>query len=168
MGGVLTGTGQTGHARDLREVLAELPTGVTVLSAMTPDGPVGMTSSAVTSLSLDPMLMLACVHRSSSTLALILEAGRFGISVLGSDAAAVSEAFAQGPPLDRFRRVPYRTERGVPLLRDALAGLTCEVFDTHPGGDHTILVGRVTGAARADGAAGTPLVRHRGSYRGLG
>ena len=72
--------------------MALLPTGVTMVTATAPQGPAGATANAVTSLSLDPPLMLACLDRGSRTLGVVREAGRFGVSVL----AAGQEELAHG------------------------------------------------------------------------
>jgi len=151
--------------RRFRSVFAALPSGVTVLTTSTPQGPTGLTVSAVCSLSLHPRLALACLNTGSSTLDAILEHGSFAINVLGADAAEISAAFAYPcSPRKRFAGVGHRLERGVPVLSDALAWLTCDMHTTYPGGDHTIVVGAVTDLSRN---AGDPLVWHDSRYRVL-
>jgi flavin reductase (DIM6/NTAB) family NADH-FMN oxidoreductase RutF len=136
-----------------------------VLTTTTVRGPTGVTVSAVCSLSLRPLLALACVKTASSTLDAILEHGSFAINVLGAEALDISAAFAHpGTPGERFAGVGHRLERGVPVLSAALAWLTCDVHTTYPGGDHTIVVGAVTDLSRV---AGDPLVWHDGRYRVL-
>ena len=148
-----------------RSVFSALPTGVTVLTTSTPDGPTGMTASAVCSLSLRPQLAMACINTRSSTLDSILAHGSFAINILGAEAVEISAAFAyRCSPEERFAGVVHRLERGVPVLSDSLAWLTCDVHATHPGGDHTIVVGAVTGMSRD---TGDPLVWHDGRYRVL-
>lgn len=148
-----------------RSVFAALPSGVTVLTTSTAQGPTGVTVSAVCSLSLRPLLTLACIKSGSSTLDAILEHGSFAINVLGAGAVDVSAAFAHpGTARDRFAGVDHRLERGLPVLCAALAWLTCDVHTTYPGGDHTIVVGAVTDLSRT---AGDPLVWHDGRYRVL-
>ncbi|MEV0781234.1 flavin reductase family protein [Streptomyces sp. NPDC050428] len=160
--------------RRFRRVMAELPAGVTVLTTTSPHGPVGMTTSAVTSLSMDPMLVLACLHHRSGTLDLILRHQAFVVNVLPDTMDDISQIFAEKPLLERFSGVPHHYEDTVPVLDDALASITCRVHTTYPGGDHTILIGSVTNADADTDAAGDaergrgrPLVRHRGAYRGL-
>jgi flavin reductase (DIM6/NTAB) family NADH-FMN oxidoreductase RutF len=148
-----------------RSVLAALPSGITVLTTVTPQGPTGMTASSVCSLSLRPQLTLACVSTGSSTLDAILDHGSFAINVLGVDAVELSATFAyRCTPEERFADVCHRLERGVPVLSDALAWMTCDVHTTYPGGDHTIVVGAVTSMSRE---AGEPLVWHDSRYRVL-
>jgi 3-hydroxy-9,10-secoandrosta-1,3,5(10)-triene-9,17-dione monooxygenase reductase component len=150
-----------------RDAMALLPTGVTIVSAPSSGGPAGATANAVTSLSLDPPLMLACLDRGSRTLDAVREAGRFGISVLRSDDAGLARSFS-GPftHAERWAEVGWRELDGVPMLDDALLRITCVLGEVHEGGDHVILTGAVIGLDR-DGDAADPLIFHRGVYRGL-
>ena len=75
-----------------------LPTAVTIVTAIGPRGPAGATANAVTSLSLDPPLMLACLDRGSRTLEVVRESGAFGVSVLGAGQEALARAFASKAP----------------------------------------------------------------------
>src|SRR6476620_12374392 len=82
-----------------RAAMAMLPTGVTIVSAAGPDGPAGATANAVSSLSIEPMLMLACLDRGSRTLLAVQAANRFGISVLHAGQEEVARAFATKAPI---------------------------------------------------------------------
>jgi flavin reductase (DIM6/NTAB) family NADH-FMN oxidoreductase RutF len=145
--------------------MAQLPAGVTVIAAPGREGPVGATATAVTSLSLDPPLMLACLDRESRTLASVDAAGRFGISVLRADHAPLARSFAtKAPHSEKWHQVPWVERAGVPVLDEAVAWMACELRDDHPGGDHVILVGTVLDLGVAEG---DPLVFHGGEYRGL-
>jgi flavin reductase (DIM6/NTAB) family NADH-FMN oxidoreductase RutF len=147
-----------------RSIFAQLPSGVTVLTTSDRAGePRGMTASAVCSLSLDPLLVLACISSSSGTLAHLLDSGRFAINILGHRDAATSTRFA-GRHANKFAGIQFRWVDGVPVLDAALAWLRCGVDTTYPGGDHTIVVGAVTLMNRREGE---PLVWHRGHYRQL-
>jgi flavin reductase (DIM6/NTAB) family NADH-FMN oxidoreductase RutF len=146
--------------------MARLPTGVTVIAALAPKGPVGATVNAVTSVSLDPPLMLVCLDLGSRTLAAIDAAGRFGVSVLRADHARLARSFAaKTPHTEKWRAVPWTEQSGVPVLTEALAWVTCSLLEQHPGGDHVILTGAVLDLG---GSEGDPLVFHGGEYRGLG
>ncbi|MBA0052404.1 flavin reductase [Streptomyces sp. AJS327] len=148
-----------------RDAFAQWPSGVAVISAMTADGPVGMTGTAVSSLSLDPLLVMACLARSSSTLAHVRAEGAFGVSLLRRQDRAVAVACSGGVAKERrFVGVPHDVRNGVPVLRHALAWITCEVRETYPGGDHLIVVGGVTGVG---GSSGDPLVWHEREFRSL-
>jgi flavin reductase (DIM6/NTAB) family NADH-FMN oxidoreductase RutF len=152
---------------ELRSALGLLPTGVTIVSTPGPEGPAGATANAVTSLSLDPPLMLAALDRGSRTLAALQEVGRFGVNVLRGEHAELARAFS-GPftHAERWSDVAWGVRHGVPVLDEALAWVACELRESLDGGDHVILVGDVVGlGANGDGE---PLVFHQGSYRALG
>jgi len=151
---------------EFRRALAHLPTGVTVVTAPAPEGPLGATANAVTSLSLDPPLMLACLDLGSRTLGAVREAGRFGISVLGSDQEPVARAFAtKAPHSEKWADVPWEERSGVPVLDEVPLWIACDLRKEHDGGDHVILVGGVQGLGTGEGE---PLVFHGTDYRALG
>lgn len=145
-----------------RMVLGHFATGVTVVTAFDAE-PVGLAVNAVTSVSLDPPLVLFCAANDSSTWPRVARAGTFAINVLSEHQEDVCRVFAQ-PGADRFTRVGWNPTGGTgsPLLHDALAYVDCTVEATHPGGDHTICVGRVVGLGvlSDDG----PLLFYRGGY----
>jgi len=146
--------------------MARVPAAVAIVSAPGTGGPAGATANAVTSLSLDPPLMLACLDRGSRTLALIEAAGRFGISYLDADGEGLARAFAtKDPHEEKWRDAPRVEHGGVPIIDGALAWMACELRDLHEGGDHVIAVGEVVelGSRDAD-----PLVFWAGGYRPLG
>jgi flavin reductase (DIM6/NTAB) family NADH-FMN oxidoreductase RutF len=157
----------TAHStEEFRRALAHLPTGVTVVSAPAAEGPLGATANAVTSLSLDPPLMLACLDRGSRTLSAVQAAARFGISVLGAGQERVARAFAtKAPHAEKWADVPAIDHEGVPIVAGGPLWIACELRDVHPGGDHVILVGAVA-ALGGDGET-EPLVFHAGGYRAL-
>jgi flavin reductase (DIM6/NTAB) family NADH-FMN oxidoreductase RutF len=145
-----------------RAVMGHFPTGVAVVTGLGTDGAVGMTTNALCSLSLDPLLVLVCFDNQARTLPVVRESGRFGVNVLRAGQDAVSGQFASKLPLDRkFDAVDYRLEQGVPVLDGVLAWLVCDVREMLPGGDHTIGIGAVMGMGHEDGA---PLVWYRGAY----
>jgi flavin reductase (DIM6/NTAB) family NADH-FMN oxidoreductase RutF len=153
-------------SEEFRRALAHLPTGVTVVTAPAVDGPLGATANAVTSLSLDPPLMLACLDLGSRTLGAVREAERFGISVLGSDQEPVARAFAtKAPHSEKWADVPWAERGGVPILEGVALWIACELREEHPGGDHVILVGAVD---ELGAGGGEPLVFHGTDYRALG
>jgi flavin reductase (DIM6/NTAB) family NADH-FMN oxidoreductase RutF len=145
-----------------REVLAHLPTGVSVITAHGAAGPVGMAANSVTSVSLSPPLMLFCPARSSTTWPDIRAAGRFCVNVMAGHHEEVTRRFA-ARETDRFAGVPYTDRAGGPALRDALAWIDCEMQDEHEAGDHTIVVARVL-AMEAAAESSDPLVFFRGAY----
>jgi flavin reductase (DIM6/NTAB) family NADH-FMN oxidoreductase RutF len=149
-----------------RAAMGMLPTGVTVVAAAGPAGPAGATANAVSSLSIEPMLMLACLDRGSRTLLAVQAANRFGVSVLHAGQEPIARAFAtKAPPADKWRGVGWSERDGVPAIDDALVFVACELHDVIAGGDHVIVTGEVTALETAEGE---PLVFHAGGYRSLG
>jgi flavin reductase (DIM6/NTAB) family NADH-FMN oxidoreductase RutF len=149
-----------------RTALAALPTGVTIVSASGPDGPAGATANAVCSLSIEPMLMLACLDRGSRTLRAVQAADSFGVSVLHAGQEEIARAFAtKAPVAEKWTGVAWSDRAGVPAIDDALLWLACDLRDVLAAGDHVI----VTGAVRdLETSEGEPLVFHEGEYRPLG
>lgn len=148
-----------------RSVIGELPTGVAVITSSGPDGPAGLTTNAVTSLSLDPLLLLVCFDNVSRTLDVVRASGRFAVNLLAAEQEEVARVFAsKRVPREKFEATTHEIAHGVPVLDGALAWIACDVRELLPGGDHTIAVGAVT---QVDARAGEPLVFHRGRYTTL-
>jgi 3-hydroxy-9,10-secoandrosta-1,3,5(10)-triene-9,17-dione monooxygenase reductase component len=149
-----------------RAAMGLLPTGVTVVTAIGPNGRSGATASAVGSLSLEPMLMLVCLDRGSRTLRSVQEAGRFGIDVLAADQEQVARQFSTKlDEAEKWDGVDWSERDGIPALSGSVLWVGCELQDVLMGGDHVILTGAV---ADLDARGGEPLLHHLGSYRGLG
>jgi len=149
-----------------RAAMGLLPTGVTVVTAGGPDGPAGATANAVCSLSIEPMLMLACLDRGSRTLFAVQAANHFGVSVLHAGQEQIARAFAtKAPVADKWAGVAWSERDGIPAIDDSLAWIACELRDVIAGGDHVIVTGEVRDLAVGEG---TPLVFSGGMYRPLG
>jgi 3-hydroxy-9,10-secoandrosta-1,3,5(10)-triene-9,17-dione monooxygenase reductase component len=149
-----------------REAIGLLPTGVTVVTAFGEAGPSGATANAVCSLSLEPMLMLACLDRGSRTLRSVQSAGRFGINVLSSGHETLARQFSTkvAEPA-KWDGVEWVERDAIPALAEALVWVGCELHDVLMGGDHVIVTGAV---AAIELGEGDPLVFHGGEYRPLG
>jgi 3-hydroxy-9,10-secoandrosta-1,3,5(10)-triene-9,17-dione monooxygenase reductase component len=148
-----------------RQVLGHFPTGVTVITAVGPDGsPVGLAIGSFTSVSLDPPLVAFCPDRKSSTWPKIREAGVFCVNVLAEDQEQLCRVFATKSD-DKFQGVGWRTGgSGSPVLNDVLAWIDCDIEAVHDAGDHEIVVGRVRELeVEREGGVG-PLVFYRGGY----
>lgn len=146
--------------------MGRFPTGVTVVTAATEDGPAGLAANAVTSLSLDPPLMLACLDRGSRTLRAVEGAGRFGINVLGSGEEELAREFGRKLPMERkWEGVAWSATDGIPHLDAAIVFVACSMRDVVNGGDHVIVTGEVESIAQR---AGEPLVFASGGYVELG
>ena len=153
-----------------RSAMGRFVTGVTVVTARGRH-PHAMTANAVTSVSLDPPLLLVCLDQEARVHDAVLEDGRFGVSVLGVDQLRISDWLAtRGRPLvGQLSQVPVviGTVLGLPLVAGSLVRLESEVEAAHPAGDHTVVIGAVRGLDAGAGPA-DPLVWFGGGYRTLG
>jgi flavin reductase (DIM6/NTAB) family NADH-FMN oxidoreductase RutF len=152
----------------LREAMGHFATGVTVITSVGSGGePVGTTANAVTSLSLEPPLVLACFDLKSSTLHAIRGHGAFAVNVLGHRQRHLSANFARRGPAAAWAGVRHhRGPTGSPRLADVVAVIECTVEHSAPGGDHEIIIGRVRHVEiNADEA--TPLLFWRGTYASI-
>ena len=146
-----------------RSVMGHFATGVTVVTATGPDGPVGMTANAVASLSLDPLLLLVAFDNEARTLPVIRDTGRFGVNVLHAGQEELARLFAsKRAEHEKFAGVAHTVHDGIPVIEDALAWVGCRLERLIPGGDHTIGIGAVESAEAGDGR---PLLWFRGGYR---
>jgi flavin reductase (DIM6/NTAB) family NADH-FMN oxidoreductase RutF len=143
-----------------RSVMGRFATGVTVVTATGPEGPVGMTANAVCSLSLDPLLLLVCFDCDARTLPIVRDARRFGVNVLGEGQEAVARRFASKHE-GKFDEVLHEIEDGLPVLDGAIAWVACDLTELLPGGDHVIGIGAVTTGSEREGA---PLLWYRSGY----
>jgi flavin reductase (DIM6/NTAB) family NADH-FMN oxidoreductase RutF len=161
--------GQELSAADFRHAIGHFATGVTVVTSVGIDGePVGTTANAVSSLSLDPPLILVCFDRSSQTLEAVLAHGAFAVNVLGARQQHLSASFARRGLAAAWDGVRHRRgQTGSPRLEDVIASLECTVEHRLDGGDHEIIVGRVR-EVETSGDDAAPLVFWRGSYASLG
>jgi flavin reductase (DIM6/NTAB) family NADH-FMN oxidoreductase RutF len=148
-----------------RHAMGQFATGVTVVTSVDADGrPVGTTANAVSSLSLDPPLLLVCFDRSSQTLAAVGTHGAFAVNVLAAPQEELSANFARRGLAADWDGVPHRRGRtGSPRLHGVLATLECTVEHRLPGGDHEIVIGRVRHLQAGDSDA-APLLFWRGRY----
>ncbi len=135
--------------RQLRDAFGCFATGVTVVTGRSPDGlRIGLTANSFTSVSLDPPLLLFCPANGASALPFLRSTGRFAINVLDIDGQAVADRFAR-KDIDRFAEADWQDWDGLPVLGAAKAAFACTLHADHDGGDHRILVGRVTRFALA-------------------
>jgi flavin reductase (DIM6/NTAB) family NADH-FMN oxidoreductase RutF len=147
---------------ELRAVMGNFVSGIVVVSAMSPAGPVGFTCQSFSSLSLDPPLISFSPARTSTTWPQIRGLGSFCVNVLAAEQEALSNKFAKSGT-DKFAGVQWRpATTGAPMLDDSLAWIVCELWAEYDGGDHTLVVGRVLEMDAAQG--GSALTFHRGRY----
>jgi len=153
-------------AAELRRVMGCFATGVTVITTRDQTGrPYGLTANAVTSLSLEPPLLLICVDRKAETFPHFFDSKIFVLNILAEDQEDISRRFAKTGG-DKFTGVRYRIGRlDTPILEGTLGHVECRIIETLEGGDHVIHVGEVE---EADAGKGRPLLFFRGKYHHLG
>jgi flavin reductase (DIM6/NTAB) family NADH-FMN oxidoreductase RutF len=158
------------RADDLRRAMGHFATGVAVVTAADATSrPFGTTANAISSVSLDPPLVLACLRRESETLDALRQTRRFAVNILGADQQLLSDRFAKRAAIGTWEGVAHRLADGVPVLDETLATVECVLHDLADGGDHVIAVGRVIAVAHAPlaGPGEEPLLFYRGRYARL-
>ena len=146
-----------------RKMIGSFGTGVSILTSHWHGADHGMTVNSLTSVSLDPCMLLVCVKNGSGTGAAIRSSGRFGISVLGLEQSRLSREFC-GNDAQRWSACEIDRVVGVPLIRGALGTLVCELDKVVSAGDHDILIGEVVNCSSQPG---TPLMFFRGAFGGF-
>jgi flavin reductase (DIM6/NTAB) family NADH-FMN oxidoreductase RutF len=146
-----------------RALMANWLTGVSLITSRGPEGPMGCTANALTSLSLDPPLLLVCFAHTARSLEAVRTSGRFAINVLSWDQRPLSAKFASsGEQREKFRGVAHHDEHGVPVIDGCVANIVCELDRELSVGDHAIAVGRPLAGTFDDAA--TPLGFFRSDY----
>ena len=148
-----------GQERAYRDCLGRFATGVTVVTAATADGPVGITANSFASVSLDPALVLWSPAKGSARFDVFTGASHYAIHVLAAEQTGLARHFARTGAFGDVPALPG--PQGVPLLEGALARFVCRREAVHDAGDHAIVVGRVLEAGQR---AGDPLVFLGGAY----
>ncbi|HEX9038385.1 MAG TPA: flavin reductase family protein [Ktedonobacterales bacterium] len=149
---------------DFRAILGRFATGVTVVTTLAGQTPLGLTVNAFASISLDPPLVMVSIDRNSFLHSAIPQAGFFATTILAADQQDLSRRFAGqiGDRAHRFQGVKWRAgETGAPVLADALGWVECRVEAVYPAGDHSIILGRVVALGSVPG---DPLLYYRGHY----
>jgi 3-hydroxy-9,10-secoandrosta-1,3,5(10)-triene-9,17-dione monooxygenase reductase component len=148
--------------REMRTVLGHFVSGIVVITGADPEGPSGFTCQSFASLSLDPPLVMFSPSLTSVSWPRIRASGKFCVNVLAAEHADYSNTFARSGG-DKFADVVWApAPSGSPILEGVGAWIDCTLEGEHPGGDHTIVIGRVTGLG-ADPER-LPLLYYRGNY----
>jgi flavin reductase (DIM6/NTAB) family NADH-FMN oxidoreductase RutF/DNA-binding GntR family transcriptional regulator len=144
-----------------RDVIGRFASGVTVITTTVDGVDFAATASAISSLSMEPPMLLVCLNKTSGTQAAVTKAGVFGVNILAEGQEELAYRFAR-KGVDKFGGVNVETgQTGVPLLSDGLANLECRVTESVSGGTHTVFLARVAVAKGRDGA---PLTYFRGRF----
>ncbi|WP_095588975.1 flavin reductase family protein [Actibacterium ureilyticum] len=147
--------------RALRDAMGRFATGVTIVTARTADGPLGITANSFTSVSLDPPLVLWSPAKRSARCAAFCAAPEFAIHVLAADQAPLAMQFARSGT--EFDPAHWQIgDDGLPLLTHYAARFVCRPHAQHDAGDHVLIIGEVTRACA--GGISPPLVFTGGRY----
>jgi 3-hydroxy-9,10-secoandrosta-1,3,5(10)-triene-9,17-dione monooxygenase reductase component len=144
-----------------RAVLGHFASGVAIVTAMSPRGPVGLTCQSFFSLSLDPPLVAIATGKSSTSWPQVAEVGAFCVNILSNDQEMVCRGFAVSGA-DKFSGVRWSlTPNGHPRIEGVLAWLDCTIERSDPAGDHYLVVGRVHDLGTG---TGDPLLFFRSGF----
>lgn len=151
-----------------RKVMGHFVTGVTVVTTFDSGGrPAGITVNALSSVSLEPPLVVVALDRRRFITPIVHEAGRFAVSILSEDQQALSDCFAGAPVTpgrEDFCGAAWTPgETGLPILDGSIASLECTVTDSYPVGDHDLFIGRVEALANQEHHP-QPLLYYRRRY----
>jgi 3-hydroxy-9,10-secoandrosta-1,3,5(10)-triene-9,17-dione monooxygenase reductase component len=152
------------EARRFRDVLGRFASGITVVTTMSNDEPVGLTCQSFSSVSLNPPLVLFVPARSSRAWPRIQRAGKFCVNFLAAGQADLSNTMASRGA-DKFADVTWTPSpvTGSPVLDDTLGYVDCTIHAVHEAGDHFVVIGRVQELVVGPGEE--PLLFYQGSYR---
>ena len=149
---------------EFRRAMGHFPTGVSILTTVHDGERHGMTANSITSVSLEPVLILVCLMREARTALAIQRAGRFAVNFLAENQEQMSRRFGIAGQ-DHFDGLEVDEDlSGLPLLPGCTAYLVCRVTDIVPAGDHDVVLAEVE---RAHERGGNPLVFHLGGYKRL-
>ena len=154
--------------QDFRQIMGQFATGVTIVTTRHSDKLHGSTANAVTSVSLDPMMVLVCMEHTTDTYPILRESGVFALNILSVEQEHLSTRFASKDTEDahNVQTIPHRfAATGAPIIEGSLAYLDCRTVEILPGGDHFIFLGQVEEAGIMN--EDEPLLFFRGRYAQL-
>ncbi|KAA0021978.1 3-hydroxy-9,10-secoandrosta-1,3,5(10)-triene-9,17-dione monooxygenase reductase subunit [Antrihabitans cavernicola] len=152
--------------RVFRTVLGQFCTGVTIITTTDDDDkPIGFACQSFAALSLEPPLVLFCPTKVSRSWAAIEASGRFCVNVLAEEQQSTCARFGSREP-DKFAGIDWHpSPLGSPILNGSLAHIDCTVETVHDGGDHFLVIGRVSSLSEVQSER--PLLFYRGQYTGI-
>ena len=168
--------GEMGTGRDMtknevtpaafRAACGRFATGVAIATTTDRDGRKwGLTVNSFSSVSLDPPLVLFSIDKAATSHAPFQDVSHFAVNILCEDQQALSNRFAAVKDQDRFENVDLvANEDRAPLIRDSLCAILCETESRIPGGDHTVMIGRVVGIVMSEDPTAKPLMYYGGGY----
>jgi len=144
--------------------MGQFATGVTLISTGLGDDMHVMTANAITSVSLEPLLIMISLGKNTKMADKVLENGTFGVSILTRDQESLSRYFSGGWKDEVPPSFHFETLAGIPRWQQCAAALACEIYTRYEVGDHWIVLGKVIGLHRSTDPV-MPLVFHAGKYR---
>lgn len=156
-------TPQAANPLQFRQALGRLAAGTTIVTLMDAQGVrMGFTATSVSSVSLEPPLVLVCINNKSRTIAPLAAGARFVLNFMAAEQQALAMQFASQMP-DKFAGVATHISAGGGIhLSDALAGVECLPQHLYSAGDHQIVVGLVVDTVI--GSDRQPLVYFRSQF----
>ncbi|NRB53438.1 MAG: flavin reductase family protein [Saprospiraceae bacterium] len=153
---------------ELRKVMGQFATGVTVITTQSGEDHFGFTANSYTSVSLEPPLILFCLHKDSKGCPVFLKNGAFAVNILADDQVEISNGFANRAlsAEERFELISYtKGKSGSPIIDEAMGYLDCRLSSSLESGDHVIFIGEVIDMGQHPDKR--PLIYFQGGYREL-
>ncbi|MCB9442327.1 MAG: flavin reductase [Mycolicibacterium sp.] len=160
-------SGEPLDPRTFRHVLGQFCTGITIITTLDGDVPIGFACQSFAALSLEPPLVLFCPTKMSRSWQAIEDSGKFCVNVLTEKQREICARFGSKEP-DKFAGVDWHpSELGSPILDNSLAHIDCTVHSVHDGGDHFVVFGLVQSLSEVPKVKPRPLLFYRGEYTGI-
>ncbi|GAB4430065.1 MAG: flavin reductase family protein [Anaerolineae bacterium] len=158
----MTSPHSTIDPREFRNTLGRFATGITVITTHQQGEIIGMTANAFISVSLEPPLILVSVDKKAHMHQALLQAERYGVSMLAEGQQSLSNHFAGRP--ENHADVRFEERHGMPVVAGSIAYIVARIVEAHPAGDHTLFIGEVE---FLEHRPGNPLLYYGGQYRHL-
>ena len=151
----------------LREALGHYASGITVITSLVDDEPVGFTCQSFYSVSMNPPLVSFSVMTCSGSYPKIRQAGRFVVNILSDEQVEISNQFARRGS-DKWQGIEWHeSPLGNPVIAGSMHWLDCEIYAEHAAGDHLIVIGEVKALGQQKAMAAQPLLYFKGQYRNI-
>jgi len=148
--------------QDFRHIIGHFMSGVSVITTSLDGQKYGLTASAVTSLSLEPPMLIVCINQNAGTSHTISQKKQFVVNILHEEQGSIAKQFAT-PSDDKFKGIEVgKTATGLPVLADCHVSIACELVEEHVGGTHKIFIGRPTEVIIHEQTK--PLAYYRGKF----
>ncbi|MBO9537054.1 flavin reductase family protein [Herbaspirillum sp.] len=150
-----------------REALGHYASGITVITSLVDDEPIGFTCQSFYSVSMNPPLVSFSVMSGSASYPKIRQAGRFAVNILSEEQIRISNQFARRGT-DKWHGIEWQASPlGNPIIAGSLHWLDCEMYAEHAAGDHVIVIGEVKALNLQEAVAAQPLLYFKGQYRNI-